>query len=263
MIRDRLANVFANRLGVPGVLAIAALVFAMVGGAWAAGGLTTKQKKEVTKIAKKYAGQPGPPGATGAAGAAGPAGPAGPVGLPGPTGDAGPAGSQGPPGNSIVVSAEAAGANCTVGGVKVEVQNVIGEKYVCNGQTGFTNVLPSGKTETGSWMVITGDVVVPLSFNIPLAAPLASSNVHYVTKSEIEGTPPAACQGTSAEPKAAAGHLCVYEKDKLAASISVSIFDTSSLSGSFPGQGAARSGATLAAPGFEGFAWGTWAVTAP
>jgi hypothetical protein len=77
------------------IVACLALVFAMAGGAFAAkGALTGKQKKEVEKIAKKYAGAPGP---AGAAGAQGPAGPAGPAGAKGETGAAG-TGSAGAPG---------------------------------------------------------------------------------------------------------------------------------------------------------------------
>src|SRR3954453_22689625 len=51
-------------------VAILALVLAMVGGAWAAVGLNGKQKKEVRKIAKTFAGKPG------VAGQQGPAAPA-------------------------------------------------------------------------------------------------------------------------------------------------------------------------------------------
>ena len=43
------------------VIGIVALVFAMVGGAFAAGALTAKQKKEVEKIAKKYTTRAVPP----------------------------------------------------------------------------------------------------------------------------------------------------------------------------------------------------------
>jgi hypothetical protein len=73
-------------------VAVIALVFALVGGAWAAAGLSSKQEKEVTKIAKKYAGKQGP------AGPAGTAGPAGPKGDTGAKGDKGDQGIQGPPG---------------------------------------------------------------------------------------------------------------------------------------------------------------------
>ncbi len=62
------------------VVAIVALVFAMVGGAYAAGALTGKQKKEVKKIAKKYAGEAGPAGQQGKEGKQGPTGPEGPQG---------------------------------------------------------------------------------------------------------------------------------------------------------------------------------------
>lgn len=80
-----------NKLGTAGlVVAIVALVFAMVGGAYAAQqALNGKQKKEVEKIAKKYAGKQGPQGPQG------PAGPAGPMGVQGAKGDPGVDGQQG------------------------------------------------------------------------------------------------------------------------------------------------------------------------
>lgn len=59
-------------------VAILALVLAMVGGAYAAGALTGKQKREVKKIAKKYAGEAGPQGKEGKQGPTGPEGPQGP-----------------------------------------------------------------------------------------------------------------------------------------------------------------------------------------
>jgi hypothetical protein len=47
-------SMFRERFGIAGVISVIALVFAMVGGAFAAGGgLSSKQKKEVKKIAKK------------------------------------------------------------------------------------------------------------------------------------------------------------------------------------------------------------------
>jgi hypothetical protein len=78
------------------VIGIVALVFAMVGGAFAAGVLTAKQKKEVEKIAKKFAGK------NGATGELGPVGKQGPVGQPGQgtKGDQGIQGIQGVPGPS-------------------------------------------------------------------------------------------------------------------------------------------------------------------
>ena len=73
------------------VIGIVALVFAMVGGAFAAGVLTAKQKKEVEKIAKKYAGKNG---------ATGELGHVGPQGQQGIKGDQGSQGIQGTPGPS-------------------------------------------------------------------------------------------------------------------------------------------------------------------
>ena len=90
-----------TKFGVPGVISIIALVFAMIGGAYAASdggqfataskskknsGLTKNQKKEVESIAKKYqgtgpSGAVGPPGPAGASGGKGPIGPEGPRGA--------------------------------------------------------------------------------------------------------------------------------------------------------------------------------------
>ncbi len=69
----------------PGVvIAVIALIFALAGTAFAAAKLNGTQKKEVKKIAKKYAGKrgkTGPAGANGAPGAQGPGGPRGPAGA--------------------------------------------------------------------------------------------------------------------------------------------------------------------------------------
>ncbi|MGN6202677.1 MAG: hypothetical protein ACTHNY_09760 [Solirubrobacterales bacterium] len=85
-----------NKLGTAGLLvAVVALIAAVAGTAFAAGGLTKKQEKQVIKIAKKYAGKPG---AQGPKGDTGPAGAQGPKGDVGPNGDKGDTGSQGPEG---------------------------------------------------------------------------------------------------------------------------------------------------------------------
>ncbi|MGA8744899.1 MAG: hypothetical protein WB507_03435 [Solirubrobacterales bacterium] len=86
-----------KRLGTAGLaVSVIAIVLALAGGAYAAGGgLSSKQKKEVTAIAKKYAGKPGEPGAKGDAGSAGPAGSNGSKGATGPQGPAGSNGSNG------------------------------------------------------------------------------------------------------------------------------------------------------------------------
>jgi hypothetical protein len=215
-----------QRLGTAGfVLAIVALVVALSGGAYAAsGGLSSKQKKEVKKIAraeaKKFA-------------KAGPQGPAGPQGSPGAKGDAGAQGSQGPAG-----PAGAAGPKGPIGEP--------GEP----GETGFTSTLPSGKTETGAWSVGIGTAgsyaTTSISFNIPLAT--AATAVHY---DEAET---AACPGTVAEPEAAPGNVCLYAANTENITFKV-------LSG-FPYIW--TGGVNLLFEEEAGaFAWGTWAVTAP
>lgn len=65
------------------IVAVIALVLAFGAGAYAAGGLTGKQKEEVKKIARKFAGQ------SGVNGAQGPTGPAGQQGANGAQGAAG------------------------------------------------------------------------------------------------------------------------------------------------------------------------------
>jgi hypothetical protein len=68
-------------------VAILALVMAMVGGAYAAGGLTKSQEKQVKKIVsaevKKHPGPAGPAGANGTNGRNGAPGEPGPQGEPG------------------------------------------------------------------------------------------------------------------------------------------------------------------------------------
>lgn len=181
-------SIFRNRFGVPGVISVIALVFAMMGGAYAAskGGsasasrLNSKQKKEVKTIAKSFQGT-------------------GPAGAPG---QAGPEGKQGPKGDP--------GANGTDG---------------TDGADGTfsTEPLPSGETLTGVWSAA-GDAneesLGSISFPIPTsAAPTAvlqadvASAVGVTLESEIiapdlEFT--THCPGSPTDPQAAKGFLCIY-----------------------------------------------------
>jgi Collagen triple helix repeat (20 copies) len=149
-------------------VAILALVMAMVGGAWAAAGLNSKQKKEVTKIAKKFAGKPGAPGATG------PAGTNGTNGAPGPKGETGAPGAPGAPGKDGKPGEEGPEGAPGSPGPKGDP----GNPWTAAG------TLPSGSTETGTWGVnyVTGFNLqqVPISFPIPLAAGLDASHVHFL-----------------------------------------------------------------------------------
>ncbi len=228
-----------NRFGIPGAISVIALVFAMLGGAYAAnndngGGKATASAK----------GKPGPRGPRGKTGPAGPAGPQGPAGANGAKGDTGAAGSNGKDGTNGSNGTNGTGATtasfggaqhgCTDGGI--EVKSASPAVFVCNGkkgdngadgQTGYVETLPSGKTLTGVWSASANDEfeanIVPISFAFPLAA---APTAYYVVAGEaqaIEVTPaggfgqifPASavdafCPGTAASPTAVSGALCVY-----------------------------------------------------
>jgi hypothetical protein len=217
-------------------VAIIALVMALVGGAYAAGGLTKSQEKQVTKIAKKYAGKTGPAGPAGPAGAAGPAGTNG---------------TNGKNGTSVTSEAATAG-ECPEGGTKFTAG--ASTSKVCNGSPWTAGgTLPSKATETGAWSVrAEGQGVFPVSFTIPLAAALNGTHVHIAPNAE--------CPGSSAEPKANPGNLCVYVGRSSAGFSLTNVIKASGLE-----LGADTAGATIA---YElegaGFfpAGGTWAVTA-
>jgi collagen triple helix repeat protein len=272
---------FHDRFGSAGVvLGTIALILALGGSALAASGaLTSKQKKEVTKIAKKYAGKPGAPGP------AGPQGLAGPAGAPGPKGDTGSAGSAGATGKSVVVNgfdevSEPAGEPCEEhGGSEVKVEGSGSPTFVCNGTEGpegspwtAGGILPPEQTETGSWTVPTfteapSTYLAPINFPIPLPEELGESKVHYIPR----GGSNASCPGTPAEPKAAPGHLCVYTAVALDLGESEPATVTGALvkagspfSGGFS-RGASISGSVLELENVPPLvvAWGTWAVTAP
>jgi Collagen triple helix repeat (20 copies) len=200
------------------VIAVVALVFAATGGAFAMGGggspgkatastgpLATSAKAKAK--AKTKAGARGPAGPKGATGAAGPAGPAG-SGTPGAQGSAGPqgpAGSQGPAGpqgeKGATGTAGTKGASGATGPA---------------GATGFTETLPAGKTETGTWAVsgtpvIEGfNVIAPISFPIPLAASSEKAFGFNTKQTEKEEFGSSGCTGSVAAPTAPPGVLCVY-----------------------------------------------------
>jgi hypothetical protein len=251
------------------IVACVALVAALGGTALAAkGALTSKQKKEVEKIAKKFAG-------TGPEGKQGVPGPAGKDGSNGADGANGTSGSDGKGAEAISFtgSKTVGSVTCTEGGV--EVRSAGANNLVCNGkkgtngQTGFTDTLPGGKTEVGAWSYGAGPSGlkrIPISFTIPLAAPLGENEVHFINEAGEEisslggsGVPPAFCDGDAATPTADPGHLCVYagtESDLAAASNFIKL-----LTG---GVGASTSGAVLLFGGLSegGLGSGAWAVTA-
>ncbi len=272
----------------PGMtLGVIAVLLALTGGAFAAGGaLTAKQKKEVKAIAKaeakktQGAGPAGPQGPTGAAGSKGDKGDQGIQGVQGAPGDQGDPGVAGesPEGFPFEGTSEPAGNPCSGnGGIEYEVEGSGDPHYVCNGKEGspwtLTGNLPTGKTETGTWAFTgttadTSGIRVPLSFAIPTATAFAAGNVHWQEEANFTdfdgvGDGTVGCAGGTAAPSAPSGHLCVYINTG-ENPIPNATFDGIYKPGS-TGNGTNRSGASLQfnAPTGASFARGTFAVTAP
>jgi hypothetical protein len=266
-----------TRFGIPGVISVIALVFAMFGGAYAASSSSGGGKATASAKAKK--GPRGPKGATG------PAGPAGPQGPKGDTGAAGSNGSNGAPGaagKSVVIGNSAPG--CDSGGKSIEVEgNAASKKEVCNGEQGEPGepwtaggTLPPGATETGAYSIVStsgegthfGYEQTAISFPIPLAAELNSSHTIFVPQPPPPAQPvvPAECENSEHEglasannPEASPGFLCVFEGNSAG-------FNTTEMPIYNPllSEGAGVMGAILfqKPTGPEAWAQGSWAVTA-
>lgn len=213
--------------GIPGVIAVFALVFAMAGGAYAAKKYVITSTGQIKpSVLKALKGGTGPAGAVGAKGDPGAAGP---TGQAGPKGDAGQTGATGAP--------------WPAGGV-----------------------LPSGATETGAWAATVdagGLTWTGISFNVPLAAPLDNTHIFEIQEG---ATPPEKCDDGVApppgpsNPEADPGYICVYVSFfEKAGGIVGGIYN--------PGLGSVGAGETGAAILLQnpagGAALGTWAVTAP
>lgn len=252
-----------NRFGIPGVISVIALVFAMFGGAYAASNSSGGGKATASAKAKK--GPRGPKGATGPAGPAGSAGPAGPKGDAGADGSNGAAGSAGAAGKNVTLAEELPGANCAEGGTKVEVEGAPASKrYVCNGEAGpqgnsgspwtAGGTLPNGSTETGSWSSTAAFDYVSISFPIPLANALEAGKVHYQGEANFAST----CTGSAAAPTAPSGQLCVY----VALAINQKINEILNVGTGEAGAGKAGAVVSTEATSAQGpTILGTWAVT--
>ena len=272
-LRNRAGKRLREPFGKAGLtVAVIALVFAMLGGAYAASNSSGGGKATASAT-----GKPGPRGKQGKPGKPGPAGPQGPAGPAGAKGDTGAAGANGSNGTAGApgangVSAEAtsfAGSKgtCTEGQGGLEVKSAKPAAFVCNGKEGSPwtagGTLPKEKTETGIWTLngTTDDssgLFSAVSFTVPLAAGLDSAHVKYVS-----GSAPTECENAShagaasaVNPEAGPGYLCVYQT-----SLTNAIFGEAISPG---GVGAGVSGSILAF-GATGVAtgFGSWAVTAP
>jgi hypothetical protein len=267
-----------SRFGIPGVISVIALVFAMTGGAFAAKYVITSTKQIKPSVLKALKGNVGP---------AGPQGPVGAAGTAGPKGDAGAPGADGKNGVSVTTQS-ASFVECATGGTKFTSASGTGK--ICNGEEGppgptgpkgdkgdpwsVGGVLPAGATETGTFTAMFGPAElfgpgVPaiasgaISFPVPLKAPLDANHTLYFKE---QTTGKANCEDPAHEgvasvsnPEADPGYLCVYE-----GSIEPSgEFLPGSINLPQGGGGAGTSGATLAfMNGPEGgIATGTFAVT--
>ncbi len=245
-----------------------ALVFAMSGGAYAAGKyLITSTKQISPKVLKSLVGKAGAPGAQGPVGPAGPSGAQGPAGANGKDGANGANGTDGTNGTSVTSSVEPAGANCKAGGSKFVAAS--GTAYACNGEKGKEGTfggetLPQGKTLTGTFAAASygeaefpepgfGRVATGVTFALPI--PTIGLAVNYIKEN---GILPIGCSGNALQPVAEAGHLCIFGQSEINLATS-------------PGTETVASGSTTS--GFDLVAvsaakgnmllTGTWAVTAP
>jgi hypothetical protein len=269
-----------RRLTFGNVVLTLALVFAMTGGAFAAGKfLITSTKQIKPSVLAQLKGKAGPAGANGAVGPAGPAGPQGPAGPAG-AGSPGPEGKAGAPGESVTLGAAKVGkkaGECEAGGTTVSVGG--NSNAVCNGKngtTGFTATLPSGKTEKGAWgasgmpvkLGFFNVIFASISFVIPLESapePVVIGQEEGEGEAKQSSAIPGSCTGTAVNPGAVAGKLCIF------VSINPEIVKNLLVIAPFdPGAGlaeiAGKTGSGLylfaAVESEPVFAAGTWAVTA-
>lgn len=195
-------STFRDRFGIPGVISVIALVFAMFGGAYAA-----SSSDDSASVRENLAGKRGPRG---------PRGKVGPTGPQGAAGIAGPAGPQGPKGDPGTTG-------------KDGVDGVDG--------TFSTEPLPANESLTGAWGTsggegATADDISLVAISFPIStdpAPLAllqlepGMSAGYELHDEAIGVYPennfpeaqeaweAACPGSAASPEAAPGFLCIYK----------------------------------------------------
>lgn len=228
-------SMFRNRFGVPGVISVIALVFAMLGGAYAA---SDGGSNEATTSAKAKKGPRGPRGKPGPPGPPGPVGPIGPVG---PKGDPGSPGQPGADGKDGTFS---------------------------------TEPLPSAETLTGVWVASGGKEDLswaPISFPIQVSPPPTlyweppglggggltfppGGAVGLLTAEEFEDE----CPGSAAAPEAQPGALCIYTETESGIFVNLAyavekLTAPSSFGTALPFEVGSTAGA---------FARGTWAVTA-
>ncbi len=278
-----------NRFGIPGVISVIALVFAMFGGAYAANNSSSGGKATASAKAKK--GPRGPKGATGPAGPAGPAGLAGPAGAKGENGAAGQngqdgaAGTSGTNGKTVLSGVAVPTAGVGTDGdfyIRTTTSQIWGPKggvtpgswggvgpTDLKGATGSPwpggGTLAPNATETGSFYAAidaTGEAVSAVSFNVPLAADIPEANLAVAPDPNCDdGSAPGP---SPSHPEAAPGFFCVFKAGGglfLSTIIKPGDVSTGGTNGGAGTTGAIIKGFDLLGDGSKSF-YGTWAVTA-
>jgi hypothetical protein len=264
-----------EKLGTAGlIVACIALVFAMLGGAYAA--TASKQHSKKAKAGKR--GPRGPKGATGAQGPIGAVGPQGPKGDPGAKGDKGDPGEKGDTGEQgiagedgkspVRTKIEPTEEGCEEnGGYLYEVEGS-GEEpaEVCNGKEGSPwtagGTLPAGANETGTWYVegrggAKGRTAI--SFPIHVSGSVDPTNIHIFGQAGFSTF----CGGAVYRPAAIApGALCIFTGTTEAAE-ELKVLSNETEAGEF-----SQSGAIIqmklgseAEPNRLGFASGSFAIS--
>lgn len=168
-------------------------------------------------------------------------------GIQGPAGPEGQRGAQGPQGIQ--------GAQGPVG--PIGPQGIPGP---------FMQLLPSGQTLRGYYFITAtqpGASGVVASTSVSFGFALSSApQAHYIRAGEVA---PAACPGSTTNPQAAPGHVCVFEQSAVNVSSSAGGRNTVASGGNGTASqfGFGIFGVSSTSAGGSFFIHGTWAVTAP
>jgi hypothetical protein len=226
-LRTRL-NALHKHFGTAGVVtAVVALVAALGGTAIAAsGGLTATEKKEVKKIAKKFAGKPGPTG------------PQGERGPPGGNGKDGAPGREGKPGENGTFSTEPLPSGQSLTGLW-SVRNAV------SGQETWASI---------SYPISVSPAPTPYYI---FPGEEFGAKIGALEELETEAEVDAVCPGTPENPMAVAGNLCVYAVEE--SPLLLYQFSLSAAKGASPEP---KSGVQVPFGTAVGLARGSWAVRA-
>lgn len=226
-----------DRFGIPGIISVIALVFAMIGGAYASSNSGDgNQAAEASKAQTGKRGPRGPKGKPGPVGPTGPQGPPGSPGAPGAKGDTGPAGpfvTQVPAGATLTGTWGAAGNEAGV---------------AADAPISFPFPLASAPTFF---------YVYPAIFEA-VAEIDPAGNFEFYEEEAAEDVVEENCPGSAAEPKAKPGALCAYPAKEISASLGVAGTTVTEMRPTRFGMNF-----VIAITGTNAAAYGTWAVTAP